>query len=75
MVIASTCLRMLIFGISYILTSIIFLDSFLIRRRKTIVPWIIIGILWAVKTILLEYLLEIFGGGWSCGLTFLKYFI
>lgn len=26
-------------------------------------PWIIIGILWAVKTILLEYLLEIFGGG------------
>ena len=62
MEIAGTCLRILIFGIGYILTSIIFLDSILIRNRRTAAPWVIRGLLWAGKTIILEYVLGIFWG-------------
>ena len=62
MEIAGTCLRILVFGIGYILTSIIFFDSVLIRRRKTNLPWLILGIIWAGKTILLDYIVRMFWG-------------
>ena len=62
MEIASTCLRVLIFGIGYILTSIIFLNSILVTKRQTAVPWVIRGLLWAGKTIILEYVLGVFWG-------------
>lgn len=62
MEIASTCLRVLIFGVGYILFSMIFFDSVLIRCRKTNLPWMILGIIWAGKTILLDYIVRMFWG-------------
>ena len=62
MEIASTCLRVLIFGVGYILFSMIFLNSILVTKRQTAVPWVIRGLLWAGKTIILEYVLGVFWG-------------
>ena len=60
MEIASTCLRVLIFGFGYILFSMAFFDSALIRCRKTNLPWMVLGIIWAGKTIFLDYIARMF---------------
>ena len=62
MEILSTCFRILLFGIEYILISIVFMDSVLIRREKTILPWVVQGLLWVVKAILLGYVLRLLYG-------------
>lgn len=42
---AETCLRILILGMTYILINITFLDAVLIKRKRTILPALMLTVL------------------------------
>lgn len=57
---AETCLRILILGMTYILINITFLDAVLIKRKRTILPALMLTVLWMTKTLLVEYVMGTF---------------
>lgn len=59
---AETCLRILILGMTYILINITFLDAVLIKRKRTILPALMLTVLWMTKTLLVEYVMGTFWG-------------
>nr|WP_288348519.1 hypothetical protein [uncultured Anaerostipes sp.] len=59
---AETCLRILILGMTYVLINITFLDTVLIKKKRTILFVFMLTILWMTKTLVLEYVMGSFWG-------------
>ena len=59
---AETCLRILILGMTYVLINITFLDTVLIKKKRTILFVFMLTILWMTKTLVLEYVMGTFWG-------------